>query len=75
MSELGLPLQLILLSWLFKYGYVLLEQVAHGAREPPVLAIALWRVARAHRFETYDWLLQRLRRLDDQRLASRLAQD
>ncbi|MGA2365786.1 MAG: hypothetical protein ABSG12_09865, partial [Steroidobacteraceae bacterium] len=38
---LGLPLQLILLSWLFKYGYVLLEQVAHGAREPPVLAIEM----------------------------------
>jgi len=35
----GLPIQLLLLSWLFKYGYVLLEQVAHGAREPPVLAI------------------------------------
>jgi hypothetical protein len=38
---LGLPLQLILLSWLFKYGYVLLELVAHGAREPPVLAIEM----------------------------------
>src|SRR6202142_3944898 len=35
----GLPILVILLSWLFKYGYVLLEQVAHGAREPPVLAI------------------------------------
>jgi hypothetical protein len=37
----GLPLQLMLLSWLFKYGYVLLEQVAHGAREPPVLSIEM----------------------------------
>jgi hypothetical protein len=31
----------ILLSWMFKYGYVLLEQVAHGAREPPVLSIEM----------------------------------
>ena len=31
----GLPVLLILLSWLFKYAYVLLEHVAHGAREPP----------------------------------------
>ena len=37
----GLPVLAILLSWLFKYGYVLLEQVAHGARVPPVLAIEM----------------------------------
>ena len=37
----GLPVLVILLSWLFKYAYVLLEQVAHGAREPPVLAIEM----------------------------------
>ena len=37
----GLPVLVILLSWLFKYAYVLLEHVAHGAREPPVLAIEM----------------------------------
>src|ERR1035441_6371124 len=37
----GLPILVILLSWLSKYAYVLLEQVAHGAREPPVLAIEM----------------------------------
>lgn len=37
----GLPVLVILLSWLFSYGYVLLEQVAHGAREPPVLALEM----------------------------------
>jgi len=37
----GLPILVILLSWLFKYAYVLLEQVSHGAREPPVLSIEM----------------------------------
>jgi hypothetical protein len=31
--------------------------------------------ASGHGFETYDWLLERFARLEDQRLASRLAQD
>jgi hypothetical protein len=38
---LGIPLALILLSWLFKYAYVLLDHVAEGAREPPVLSIEM----------------------------------
>jgi hypothetical protein len=37
----GLPILVILLSWLFKYAFVLLEQVAHGAREPPVLSVEM----------------------------------
>jgi hypothetical protein len=37
----GVPMLVILLSWLFKYAYVLLEHVAHGAREPPVLAVEM----------------------------------
>jgi hypothetical protein len=37
----GLPLLLVLLSCLYSYGYVLLEQVAHGAREPPVLDLEM----------------------------------
>jgi hypothetical protein len=36
---IGIPLGLMMLSWLLTYSYVLLEQVAHGAREPPVLTI------------------------------------
>lgn len=38
---LGLPLALLLLSWLLKYGYVLLEAVANGARTPPVLSVEM----------------------------------
>lgn len=38
---LGIVLALMLLLWLFSYAYVLLEQIAHGAREPPVLAIEM----------------------------------
>lgn len=38
---IGIPLGLMLLSWLFTYSYVLLEHVAHGAREPPVLAVEM----------------------------------
>jgi hypothetical protein len=50
----GLALEIMLLSWLATYGYVLLERVANGSVEPPVLAIemlnpvneprALWQV-------------------------------
>ncbi len=38
---IGIPLALMLLLWLFNYAYVLLEQVANGAREPPVLAVEM----------------------------------
>jgi hypothetical protein len=38
---LGVVMALVLLTWLFNYAYVLLEQIAHGAREPPVLAIEM----------------------------------
>jgi hypothetical protein len=37
----GIVLALLLLIWLFNYAYVLLEQIANGAREPPVLAIEM----------------------------------
>lgn len=36
-----IPLALALLLSLFNYAYVLLEQVANGAREPPVLALEM----------------------------------
>jgi hypothetical protein len=35
---LGLPLALIVTSWFFKYGFALLDQVADGVQEPPVLS-------------------------------------
>jgi len=35
---LGLPLALLLLSWFFKYGFALLDKVADGVNEPPVLS-------------------------------------
>jgi hypothetical protein len=35
---LGLPLALLTISWFFKYGFALLDQVADGVNEPPVLA-------------------------------------
>jgi len=38
---LGTVLGLVLLVWLFNYAYVLLEQIAHGARAPPVLAVEM----------------------------------
>jgi hypothetical protein len=37
----GVPLGLMLLSWLFTYAFVLLEHVAHGSVEPPVLAVEM----------------------------------
>jgi hypothetical protein len=40
-GSLGLPMLLVLASWLFMYGYVLLEHVAHGAHEPPVLSVEM----------------------------------
>jgi hypothetical protein len=38
---LGIPLGVILVSWLLKYAFILLEHVAHGSREPPVLALEM----------------------------------
>ena len=38
---LGIPLALIVLSWFFKYAFVLLDHVADGAREAPVLSIEM----------------------------------
>ena len=38
---IGLPLALIVLSWFFKYGFVLLDHAADGAAEPPVLSIEM----------------------------------
>jgi hypothetical protein len=38
---LGIPLALILLSWFFKYAFVLLDHMADGAAEPPTLAIEM----------------------------------
>ena len=38
---LGIALALMLSLWLFNYAYVLLEHVANGAREPPVLAVEM----------------------------------
>ncbi|HEY0686514.1 MAG TPA: hypothetical protein VGD45_29515 [Steroidobacter sp.] len=35
---LGLPLALLVASWFFKYGFALLDQVADGVNEPPVLS-------------------------------------
>lgn len=35
---LGLPLALIIVSWFFKYGFALLDKVADGVNEPPVLS-------------------------------------
>jgi hypothetical protein len=37
----GLPIDLMLLSWLFNYSYIALEAIANGANEPPVLAIEM----------------------------------
>ena len=38
---LGVPLGMILISWFFKYAYVLLEEVAHGVPRPPVMSIEM----------------------------------
>jgi hypothetical protein len=38
---LGIVLALLLLIWLFNYAYVLLEHIANGAREPPVLTVEM----------------------------------
>jgi hypothetical protein len=38
---LGIPLGLILLSWFTKYSFVLMDQLAEGVVEPPVLSIEM----------------------------------
>lgn len=38
---LGLPLALLVISWFFKYGFAVLDQVADGVNEPPVLAVEM----------------------------------
>jgi hypothetical protein len=38
---LGIPLGIILLSWFSKYSFVLMDHVAEGAAEPPVLSIEM----------------------------------
>jgi hypothetical protein len=35
---IGLPLALLTVSWFFKYGFALLDHVADGVTEPPVLS-------------------------------------
>jgi hypothetical protein len=37
----GIPLALLLLSWLFKYAYVLFDHVVRGIDEPPALDITM----------------------------------
>jgi hypothetical protein len=37
----GVPVDLLLLSWLCNYSYIALEAIANGAREPPVLALEM----------------------------------
>lgn len=38
---LGLPLALLVTSWFFKYGFAVLDQVADGVDEPPVLSLEM----------------------------------
>jgi hypothetical protein len=38
---LGIPMGLILLSWFFKYCFVLLDSIAAGSETPPVLSIEM----------------------------------
>ena len=48
-GTLGLPMLLVLTGSLGMYGYVLLEHVAHGAHEPPVLALEMLNPVSEHR--------------------------
>ena len=41
MSLFGLPLLFIVLSWFFKYAYILFDHTSRGFDEPPVLDIAM----------------------------------
>lgn len=45
----GIVLALLLLLWLCNYAYVLLEQIANGASEPPVLAVEMLNPLNEHR--------------------------
>src|SRR3954471_24455387 len=38
---LGIPLGLILLSWYSKYSFVVMDHVAEGASEPPVMSVEM----------------------------------
>ncbi len=38
---LGLPLLIIVVSWFFKYSFVLLDSIVEGRREPPVLSLEM----------------------------------
>ena len=38
---IGIPLGLLLISWFFKYCFILLDSVIAGAEEPPVLSIEM----------------------------------
>jgi hypothetical protein len=38
---MGIPLALLLLSWFFKYGFVVLDSIVAGEAEPPVLSIEM----------------------------------
>lgn len=46
---MGLPLALILLSWFFKYAFVLLDHTTDGVREPPVLSVEMINPVSEHR--------------------------
>ena len=37
----GIPLALLIVSWLFKYAYALLDDVAHGITKPRVLSLEM----------------------------------
>src|ERR1700688_2271101 len=45
----GIPLALILVSWLFKYAYVLFDHVVRGVDEPPALDITMVNPLKAQR--------------------------
>jgi hypothetical protein len=38
---MGIPLGVLLLSWFFKYGFVMLDSIVAGEAEPPVLSIEM----------------------------------
>jgi hypothetical protein len=38
---MGIPLGFLLLSWFFKYGFVVLDAIVAGDAEPPVLSIEM----------------------------------
>ena len=40
-SLMGIPLALVLISWFFKYCFILLDAIVTGATEPPVLSVEM----------------------------------